>query len=102
MNMYRRLSLPDYIIYGLLVVGILYRFLVNPGPLLIPLLVFGVIFLLYKFPPNRLQKQGKPDPTRTRTAERKKYEERERRKAHFRVIPGSKPDSDEEQPPKYH
>lgn len=101
MNMYRRLTLPDYIIYGLLVVGILYRFLVNPGPLLIPLLVFGVIFLLYKFPPNRLQKQGRPSQPRTRTAERKKFEERERRKAHFRVIPGSKPDSDEE-PPKYH
>ncbi|MDF2937494.1 MAG: hypothetical protein K0Q90_2867 [Paenibacillaceae bacterium] len=101
MNMYRRLSLPDYIIYGLLVVGILYRFLVNPGPLLVPLLVFGVIFLLYKFPPNRLQKHGRPIQSGKRTTERKKYEERERRKAHFRVIPGSKPDSDEE-PPKYH
>lgn len=101
MNMYRRLSLPDYIIYALLVVGILYRFLVNPGPLLIPLLVFGVIFLLYKFPPSRLQKHARPVHNRTKTAERKKMEERERRKAHFRVIPGSKPDSDEE-PPRYH
>ncbi|RAV01047.1 hypothetical protein DQG13_13470 [Paenibacillus sp. YN15] len=100
--MYRRLSLPDYIIYGLLVVGILYRFLVNPGPFLIPLLVFGVIFLLYKFPPNRLQKHGRPVHQRNKAAGRKRYDERERRKAHFRVIPGSKPDSDDEEPPKYH
>lgn len=102
MNMYRRLSLPDYIIFGLLVVGILARFLMNPAPLLIPLLVLGIIFLLYKFPPNRLQKHGRPVHHRTKTAERKRYEERERRKAHFRVIPGSKSDSDEEEPPRYH
>lgn len=100
--MYRRLSVPDYIIYGLLVVGIISSFLANPGPLLIPLLVFGVIYLLYKFPPGQLKAQGKTRVVRGGTAPRRnRQDDRERRKSHFRVIYGNKHDSDEE-PPRYH
>jgi hypothetical protein len=100
--MYRRLSTPDYIVYGLLVIGIVASFLHNPGPLLIPLLVFGVIFLLYKFPPSHLRRQGKVHVTNRKPSPgQQRRQDKERRKSSFRVIYGNKPDSEEE-PPRYH
>lgn len=94
-RVYRRFSAADYIIFGLLALGILARFVQNPGPFLIPFLVFGTIFLLYKFPPNRI---------RSFTLKRQsniRYREKERRKSRFHVIRGNKHPDDEE-PPRYH
>ncbi|AEI41204.1 hypothetical protein [Paenibacillus mucilaginosus] len=81
-----------YIVFGLIGVGILVNLLSNPRGILVPLIVFGGIFLLYKFPPNRW---GKSRGYGARPAKGPK-----RKNAKFRVIQGSKPDGDE--PPKYH
>lgn len=59
--------------------------------LVIPILVFGAIFLLYKFPPSRWKK-----PSIHRGSAKGKT-----KNAKFRVINGSK-DSDKDDFPKYH
>ncbi|WP_426453368.1 hypothetical protein ACP26L_14080 [Paenibacillus sp. S-38] len=81
-----------YIVFGLIGIGILVNLLSNPGDILVPLIVFGGIFLLYKFPPNRW---GMKRSTSSRSAKGPK-----RKNAKFRVIQGSKSDGDE--PPRYH
>ena len=84
-----RLSASGYIIGGLLAMGLI----VSARALIIPICVFGGIFLLYKFPPARWaslfasingRKAGK-----------------KRKTAPFRVIQGNKTD-DSEHRPKYH
>lgn len=85
--MRNRNNIGMYIVFGLLAIGLL----VSIRNLIIPIAVFAVIFLLYKFPPNRwsrFKSSGGRNP-RGKT-----------RNAKFRVIPGSKDSSDE--PPKYH
>ncbi|MCZ8520669.1 MULTISPECIES: hypothetical protein [Paenibacillus] len=82
-----------YIVFGLIGIGILFSLLSNPRGILVPLIVFGGVFLLYKFPPNRW---GVPrGGSASRAAKNPK-----RKNAKFRVIHGSKNSSDE--PPKYH
>ena len=97
---YRRFQPADYIVYGLAVIGFLHRFIQNPAPFLIPLLVFGAIFLLYKYPPNVLKRSMRrrtPPPRYSRSKPPKTV------KAKFRVIRGSKDDSsDQSPPPRYH
>lgn len=87
------------IIVVLIVLGLLNMMRMNPKAFLIPLIVFGVIFLLWKYPPD----------TWRRSSSTKSSTERNRRnvqKAKFRVIKGSKgiQDDDEKQDdvPKYH
>lgn len=101
MNMYRRISMPDYLIYGLLALGIIRSLVANPGPLLLPVIIFGIIFLLYKFPPDRFRKPGRTYVVKNKSSARKRQGDRDRRKSNFRVIYGNKPDSDDE-PPRYH
>ncbi|MCZ8516750.1 hypothetical protein O9H85_31180 [Paenibacillus filicis] len=81
-----------YIVLGLIALGILASIFRNPGAYIIPILVFGIIFWLYKFPPNRWRRGGRPASSR--------FAKAKRRNASFRVINGSKDSSDE--PPKYH
>ncbi|NHN31059.1 hypothetical protein [Paenibacillus agricola] len=85
-----RFSIATYIIFGLALIGLVSR----ATQYIIPIVVFGVIFLLFKFPPN---KWGKSKTTTTRSGRTK---EKRTRDATFRVINGSKGSSDE--PPKYH
>lgn len=59
--------------------------------LVIPILVLGAIFLLYKFPPSRWKKTSMP-----RGSAKGKT-----KNAKFRVINGTK-DSDKDDFPKYH
>jgi hypothetical protein len=97
--MYRRLSVPDYIIYGLLGIGIISGVVRNPAAFVIPILVFGTIFLLYKFPPNRIRfRNGAPTAKRYSGS---RHSDRTKRKNSFRVIYGNKPNSEDE-PPRYH
>jgi len=83
-----------YIIFGLIAIGILSNLLGNPGPFIIPLVVFGIVFYLYKFPPNRFRKRSSArstkQPSKTNTNKR----------TTFRVIRGNKRDDDD--PPRYH
>lgn len=84
-----------YVIFGLIAIGILFTVLTRPGALIIPLLVFGIIFWLYKYPPGRWRSR-----TKSFTPPRFSRTKPKRRNATFRVINGSKDSSDE--PPKYH
>ncbi|WP_342424987.1 hypothetical protein [Paenibacillus sp. FSL L8-0502] len=73
--------------------------------LLIPVLVFVVIFLLYKYLPgqsNRTPKIKSSVRTMAKTANARKQQTTGKRKAYpFHVIEGSKGKNEEEQP-KYH
>jgi hypothetical protein len=85
-------------------IGFVWTLLYEPGHLLVPLVVFGIIALLIKFPPTRWSKgrtsPGRkygPAPVRNHRVAAKSAAKR----AKFRVIQGAKTDNDA-QPPKYH
>lgn len=73
--------------------------------LLIPVLVFAVIFLLYKYLPGQRKRTPKIKPsvrTMAKTVNARKQQTTGKRKAYpFHVIEGSKGKNEEEQP-KYH
>ncbi|MBP1155061.1 MULTISPECIES: hypothetical protein [unclassified Paenibacillus] len=93
--MRNRNSTIAYVIFGLIAIGILFTVLSRPGTLIIPLLVFGIIFWLYKYPPSSWRSK-----TRSFTPPRFNGSKAKRKNATFRVINGRKDGSDE--PPKYH
>jgi hypothetical protein len=82
-----RFSFGSSIVFALIAIGLI----VSLRALLIPIVVLGTIFLLYKFPPSTWRKV---------TMYRK--DDRKRRTARFRVINGSKRDDDYEEPPRFH
>lgn len=82
-----------YILFGLLAIGILASVFTNPGAIILPVLVFGTIFFLYKYPPNTWKRTKRSTPS-------SRFQRGKAKKANFRVIPGSKDSNDE--PPKYH
>jgi len=86
--MRRRFSPVEIAIGVLIAIGLL----VSLRTLFIPILVLGLIFLLYKFPPSRWKKPsyGSRGSSKPR-----------RKNAKFRVINGTK-DSDSDDYPKYH
>jgi hypothetical protein len=85
--MRRRFSPVEIAIGVLIAIGLL----VNLPSFFIPILVLGLIFLLYKFPPSRWKK-----PSFSRGPSKPK-----RKNAKFRVINGTK-ESDSDDFPKYH
>jgi uncharacterized membrane protein len=87
-----RFTVGGYIIMGLIAIGLL----VSLKTLFIPIIVFAVIFLLYKFPPSRWGMRTSTPPGR-RTASTK----RRSKDATFRVITGNK-NTDTDDRPKYH
>ncbi|RAP76904.1 hypothetical protein [Paenibacillus montanisoli] len=88
------------IILALVVIGIITQTISNPYQLIIPVAVFGVIYLLYKFPPGVSRTKAKP---RYKTGSRKDQQPASKSKARknmpFRVIEGGK---DDDNIPKYH
>ncbi|MBO7743970.1 hypothetical protein I8J29_07190 [Paenibacillus sp. MWE-103] len=97
----RKMSLPTIIILVLVVVGLVSQTISNPYQLLIPVFVFGAIYLLYKFPPGAKAKSPKP-PQRYKTGARRDQQAsrtKTRKNMPFRVIEGGKDDDDL---PKYH
>ena len=96
--MNRRFSISAYIIFGLIAIGILASILDSLSSYLIPIAVFGIIFLLYKFPLSRWSGGNKG----ARKTSSYKVNSREKKKpSPFRVIQGNKNLSDDD-PPKYH
>jgi hypothetical protein len=89
----RRLSLSSYLIFGFGIIGLIWSLMSRPSVYLVPLIIFGAVFLLYKFPPKKLRMNG-PTVYNAKTRKPRKH-------VPFRVITGSKGDSDQE-PPKYH
>ncbi len=96
-------QLIAYIIFGLIIIGLISSFIQNPGPFLIPLIVLGGVFLLYKYPPQQLRRVFKPKSgsRQSHASPRSSSKSSEtRRKTTFRVIKGNK--RDDEEPPRYH
>lgn len=91
--MYRHSKTISYIIFGLIAIGML----ANIQSMWIPMLIFGIVFYLYKFPPKQFQR-GQRNSTR-RSSSRPKSNSK--KKSIFRVIKGNKKE-DDENPPKYH
>ncbi|QHT60421.1 hypothetical protein GXP70_11090 [Paenibacillus lycopersici] len=99
----RKLSLPTIIILVLIVIGLVAQTISNPYQLLIPVVVFGAIYLLYKFPPGAARKARTKTQPRYKAGARKDAQQSSRTKTRkhmpFRVIEGGKDDDDL---PKYH
>ncbi|UUZ94288.1 hypothetical protein LJK87_06765 [Paenibacillus sp. P25] len=68
-----------YIVLGLIALGILASIFRNPGAYIIPIVVFGIVFWLYKYPPNRW---------RGRSGSSSRAAKAKRRNGSFRVING--------------
>lgn len=77
---FRRVEIP-FIVLG--IIGVVSVIVANPSAYIIPIIVFGVIFYLYKFPPGGRGPRGP----------------RRRRRIKLRVIQGHKKD---DEPPRYH
>ncbi len=94
--MYRHSRTISYIVFGLIALGIL----VNIKSLWLPLLVFGIIFYLYKFPPKQFQRGSRNHTYRTPG---RPSANPNKKKSMFRVIKGNKKDDDDDDnTPKYH
>jgi hypothetical protein len=73
--MKRRYSLASMLILGLIILGVLGSIMHSPSSYLIPLFIFAAIYILYKYPPNRLMRKGSSKTTFTyqnKTREKKK------------------------------
>jgi len=95
----RKQNLLFYVVFGFIAIGILSMIAKNPGGAIIPVVVLGGVFLLYKYPPQRwtfLKRGGSP----MRGFSDGPGGKRKTKRAKFRVIPGTKPDDDDK--PKYH
>lgn len=89
----RRSNILLWIILGFLFIGLLRVLILRPSTILIPLLVFGVIYYFLKHP-EKLRKRGARQHhhySKPRNTNRKEHP--------FKVIKGNKDDSDE---PHYH
>jgi hypothetical protein len=88
--MKQRLSVGSYILIGLIIIGLI----VSLSRYIIPVCVFGIIFLLYKFPPSNWKKNRA-------SVSGRKSGKRKSKTVPFRVIDGNKQD-DSDNRPKYH
>jgi hypothetical protein len=92
----RKISPLLIVILALAVIG-LFSEMTNPVQFIIPAVVLGGIFLLYKFPPGAVRAKAKPKtPPRQNAAQSKP---KARKNVPFRVIEGGK---DDDNLPKYH
>ncbi|ALS28426.1 hypothetical protein IJ21_30300 [Paenibacillus sp. 32O-W] len=100
--MRRRMEPWFVVLLVLIALGLGYMLVRNPERMLIPVVVLGAIFLLYKFPPSGFRKR---DHRKYAAAARKTRpparpaKARERKPIPFKVIEGGKDDDDL---PKYH
>lgn len=94
----RRLNGIMIVFLILIVIGILKAAAARPAAILIPVVVFGIVFLLYKYPPARFRSAYRQSRVKQPDRQRTKQQPR-KRPAPFRVIEGGKDDDDM---PKYH
>ncbi|MFS0722777.1 hypothetical protein [Paenibacillus sp. 1P07SE] len=103
----RRFSPAVIIVVGLIFIGLIVTLISDPSILIIAAAVFGVIYLLYKFPPDRWfgrkpgsRNQPKVKPSARTVQKMQARTKKPRKKVPFRVIEGGKDDDDNI--PKYH
>jgi|CeladaMinimDraft_18_1061708.scaffolds.fasta_scaffold07338_2 hypothetical protein len=94
------------VLLTLAAIGLVATLLKYPHELIIPAVVFGIVFLLYKFPPGRFRRQGYRTP-RPSARDRRKTgsgsgsgSPARRKTMPFRVIEGGR--DDDEDRPRYH
>lgn len=90
----------------LIVIGVWFSITTNPLGFILPIVILGAIFLLYKYPPSFLQGYRRTGPGQTRvkpgrspSASKPKTSRPRSKTVPFRVIEGGKDDNDM---PKYH
>lgn len=96
-----------YIVIAIVILGIVYSIKENPWLVVMPIVVIGGIFLLYKYPPAFLQKLAKPPASKSSqrggySSSNKQKTKRDRPRSKtvpFKVIEGGKDDNDT---PRYH
>ncbi|MFD0586784.1 hypothetical protein ACFQZE_02125 [Paenibacillus sp. GCM10027627] len=104
-NPRKKWSVGAVILFVLLAIGIVMSFIGNLFDILLPIVILGGIFLLYKYPPSFLKGQRSASYKRTtvtpsRSTAAKTRRDRPRSKTvPFRVIEGGK---DDDNLPKYH
>jgi len=79
----------QYAILGLVALGFLVQLFQSPMSILIPLIIIGLVYYLYKFPPRwllRLSSSSRPFSF----SQRHKQKKSKRKKRPFRVIDGNK------------
>lgn len=96
--MRRRLNGWTIALLALIAVGVIRSFVQNPLFMLLPIVIFGIIFLLYKYPPARYRRGYQPPRVKQADRHRAKQAPR-KRTSPLRVIEGGKDDDDL---PKYH
>lgn len=93
------------ILFALMAIGLIVGIVMRPLDMLLPVIILGGIFLLYKYPPSFLGGQRRSAPKRSNvtqsraTAAKMKRERPRSKTVPFRVIEGGKDDDDL---PKYH
>ncbi|WP_240941066.1 hypothetical protein [Paenibacillus sp. HB172176] len=99
------MSVIGIIVLSLMIIGFLFYLFNNPLAMLLPIVIFGGIFLLYKYPPsflrgfNSSQYQRAAKVTQMKKPSAKSRKDRPKSKTvPFRVIEGGKDDD----LPKYH
>jgi hypothetical protein len=93
----RKMSPLFIIILALVGIGLLADSINNPAQIIIPVAVFGLIFLMYKYPPGSVRSRPKAKPQQR--GETMQGKPRTRKNMPFRVIEGGK---DDDNLPKYH
>ncbi|MDF2719893.1 MAG: hypothetical protein K0R28_6818 [Paenibacillus sp.] len=99
--MNRRIHPFFILILILMGIGIVVRMMANPFELIVAIVIFGGIFVLWKYPPARWRKTKMRKPTPPSSGKRTKEK---RKNIPFRVIQGNKRDDDDppEKPYTYH
>ncbi len=97
--MRRKLHPMFLILLGLIAIGIVYQLMESPSDLIIPLAVFGVVFLLYKLQPGGNRRAGAYKTGAAADRAKPKSKNSPRKTVPFRVIEGGK---DDDNLPKYH
>jgi len=100
--MRRRLTPLSAILLTLAAIGFVTMLIRYPAQLVIPAVVFGIVFLLYKFPPGRYRRREYRAPRPSARDRRKSGSgaAARRKTVPFRVIDGGR--DDDENRPKYH
>ncbi|SFB20440.1 hypothetical protein SAMN05216312_104421 [Cohnella sp. OV330] len=108
--MRKRNRMPTWfvVVLALVAIGIASSILNGGQALIIPVVLIAIVWILYKFPPNRWARGGAPrsDYQRAAAQSKKRQQAKEtaakprRSPSPFRVIEGSKGRDDE--PPTYH
>lgn len=99
--MKRRMDPLFIVILVLMAVGIIITLMENPFNLVVAAVIFGGVFLLYKYPPARWRKSQSRKPAPSSSSRMKS--KTKRKHVPFRVIQGNKRDDDDsDKPHTYH